>query len=549
MHKKLLSLFVVLCMVLGMVPAVLAASLEDFTDAEVAMYVDKDTTLKEAVEGLVVVTAPVKVIVDGAKLTAGIAILEEAAGAEVDITGEADVNAVVVLADATVVIEEKASIKAVSVAAPAADVEVAGKVDTISVESDAAGAKVAVKETATVTTVSVSAPKAEVAVAGKVQAVQVKEAAAAAKVTVEKTATVTTVEVAAPDTAIDVAGTVENVEVAESATGAELVVEEGAAIEEVTDATGGLEVSGEGAGNVTVTDTAAPAEEKKENKPAASNSESSSVTDPAPAQTTRRSPKSFVKSGVTLPQIDQANIGPWRYDEEGNGTPGDVNKWGDGHLTVTGSNLHFDATDIPTHFNQSQTAARWVGVAIPKAEGYTCYVIKRNNDGTYHADVMYDDGEQYIKYWDADKAVEGQYYVGILTSETADAKGITIPEGGKDFSADQLEEIFDALLAVTAETNPSIDKDNPNDWVPVEDEDDEDASADAGIESNSVDGEAVTLGDDTDENSADVTEGTEETASEEPVEEPEEEPEENEEPASEEPVEEPEETQEPEIGE
>ena len=102
MRKKLLALFVVLCMVVGMVPAVLAANLEDYTDAEVAMYVEEETTLTETVEGLVVVTAPVKVTIDGAKLTAGIAILEEAAGAELDITGEANVNAVVVLGDATV---------------------------------------------------------------------------------------------------------------------------------------------------------------------------------------------------------------------------------------------------------------------------------------------------------------------------------------------------------------------------------------------------------------------------------------------------------------
>lgn len=271
MRKKLLSLLTVLCLVLGMLPATaLAAEYADlakelgYSEEEVAMYIDEDTELSEDVEGLIIVVAPVKVTVKGAKLATGLVVVPDAEGATVTLGENADVNAVIVMAKAEVTVEETAVAASVTVTAPEASVTVAGTVETVTLAEEAENAVVTVAETAKVETVEVAAPAAAVEVVGEVKTVAVQETAAAATVTVAETATVSALEVAAPDVKADVAGTVESVTVAETATGAELAVAETATVTEVTDATGELTVSGDGADKVTVNDTTASEEEEED---------------------------------------------------------------------------------------------------------------------------------------------------------------------------------------------------------------------------------------------------------------------------------------------
>ena len=265
MRKKLLSLLTVLCLVLGMLPTTaFAAAAEAYEKNEVARVITTDTEIAEDIDGLVLVDAPCKVTVKDAKLSVGIVVSPDAAGAEVILTGTTEAAEVVVLSASSVKVEETATATSVTVDAAEATVEVAGTAAEVIVTENAEKTAVTVAETAKVETVSVAAPAAAVEVVGEVKTVAVAETAAAATVTVAETATVSDLEVAAPDVKADVAGTVESVTVAETATGAELVVAETATITEVTDATGELTVSGDGADKVTVNDTTASEEEEED---------------------------------------------------------------------------------------------------------------------------------------------------------------------------------------------------------------------------------------------------------------------------------------------
>lgn len=283
MKKKLLSVLLALTMMLTVLPvSAMAAELTEdqkstlvaqgYSEEEIAnaIFISEDTELTEDVEGLIIIVAPVKVTIKGAKLTTGLLIAPGAKGASVVLGESANVNAVIVMDTAEVTVEEKAVAASVTVTAPEAKVAVAGEVKTVTVAAEAEKAAVTVAETAKVDTVEVAAPAAAVEVAGAVASVAVAETAAGASVAVAETATVSALEVAAPDVKADVAGTVESVTVAETATGAELAVAETATVTEVADSTGALTVSGDGAANVTVTDTTAepveptePAEEDK----------------------------------------------------------------------------------------------------------------------------------------------------------------------------------------------------------------------------------------------------------------------------------------------
>lgn len=82
MRRKILAMSIVFCMLLGMVPVVLANELTDalgISEEEVAMYISEDTVLKEDVDGLVLVTDPVTVTIDGAKLSTGLVVAPNAA--------------------------------------------------------------------------------------------------------------------------------------------------------------------------------------------------------------------------------------------------------------------------------------------------------------------------------------------------------------------------------------------------------------------------------------------------------------------------------------
>lgn len=183
MRKKILSVLLALCMVLSLLPvAAFAAKLTDaqvaelkakgYTDAQIEeiqkqiadyesdeiVLVFEDTTITEAESRLVVVVAPqATVTVDGAKLDTGIVVAPGATDAKIALKAGADVNAVVVLDKAEVVVEKDAKAANVTLAAAEAAATVEGSVDTVAVNELAEKATVTVAETAKVDTVNIDA--------------------------------------------------------------------------------------------------------------------------------------------------------------------------------------------------------------------------------------------------------------------------------------------------------------------------------------------------------------------------------------------------------
>ncbi len=376
MRKKLLSLLTVLCLVLGMLPTTaFAAAAEAYEKNEVARVITTDTEIAEDIDGLVLVDAPCKVTVKDAKLSVGIVVSPDAAGAEVILTGTTEAAEVVVLSASSVKVEETATATSVTVDAAEATVEVAGTAAEVIVTENAEKTAVTVAETAKVETVSVAAPAAAVEVVGEVKTVAVAETAAAATVTVAETATVSALEVAAPDVKADVAGTVESVTVAETATGAELVVAETATITEVTDATGELTVSGDGADKVTVNDTTASEEEEED--------EEEDLTGPVDLPWQVETPTYTGPRITWAPMVDHAGETETEIENVQIGEPV-VTPTGDNRASVT-----LNAQDLPKHTGTNgKGPAYWIGFGIQKEEGttYKYYVLQKNDDGTVPAD-------------------------------------------------------------------------------------------------------------------------------------------------------------------
>ena len=376
MRKKLLSLLTVLCLVLGMLPTTaFAAAAEAYEKNEVARVITTDTEIAEDIDGLVLVDAPCKVTVKDAKLSVGIVVSPDAAGAEVILTGTTEAAEVVVLSASSVKVEETATATSVTVDAAEATVEVAGTAAEVIVTENAEKTAVTVAETAKVETVSVAAPAAAVEVVGEVKTVAVAETAAAATVTVAETATVSALEVAAPDVKADVAGTVESVTVAETATGAELVVAETATITEVTDATGELTVSGDGADKVTVNDTTASEEEEED--------EEEDLTGPVDLPWQVETPTCTGPRITWAPMVDHAGETETEIENVQIGEPV-VTPTGDNRASVT-----LNAQDLPKHTGTNgKGPAYWIGFGIQKEEGttYKYYVLQKNDDGTVPAD-------------------------------------------------------------------------------------------------------------------------------------------------------------------
>lgn len=355
MKKKLLSVLLALTMMLTVLPvSAMAAELTEdqkaaleaqgYSEEEIAnaVYIDEDTELTEDVEGLIIIVAPVKVTVKGAKLATGLLVLPGAKGAAVVLGENADVNAVIVMDTAEVTVEEKA------VAA----------------------------------SVTVTAPEAKVAVAGEVKAVTVAETAAGASVAVAENATVSTLEVAAPDVKAEVAGTVESVTVAETATGAELAVAETATVTAVTDNTGALTVSGDGAANVTVTDTTAePAEEDKKDE---EEPEEDKKDEEEPAEEDKKDENN--STSTVPPLVDNHKKDPGftvaTLAGQNPSTPqGELVD--DYSLSVSNGDADNEfrvvikATGLKTHeaTEGAHNTAAWVGLAIPKQGEYSYYLI------------------------------------------------------------------------------------------------------------------------------------------------------------------------------
>ena len=421
MRKKLLSLLTVLCLVLGMLPTTaFAAAAEAYEKNEVARVITTDTEIAEDIDGLVLVDAPCKVTVKDAKLSVGIVVSPDAAGAEVILTGTTEAAEVVVLSASSVKVEETATATSVTVDAAEATVEVAGTAAEVIVTENAEKTAVTVAETAKVETVSVAAPAAAVEVVGEVKTVAVAETAAAATVTVAETATVSALEVAAPDVKADVAGTVESVTVAETATGAELAVAETATVTEVTDATGELTVSGDGAANVTVTDSSTPTEDEKGNEDKTDDAGETVVPNLPIIDNHKADPGFAVAPLVDHSGDTETEITPTTY------TPVVSNGAADNEFRVV-----IKAEGLEKHTAANNQEHAWVGLAIPKQDNYSYYLIRltgenANQKTTLDADATWTNPNNGITYdtfyFNTDNFVgdtSDKFQIGVVAGENA----------------------------------------------------------------------------------------------------------------------------------
>lgn len=427
MKKKLLSVLLALTMMLTVLPVsamavdltedqktaleaqgYTAEQLEELEANEQIMVVSEDTVLEEDYDGLILVVGKCTVTVRGAKVGVGMIVLPGAQDAKVVLESSANVNAVVVLDKAEVVIEAEAQATYLTVAAPEAAVTVSGAVEKLTVDEAAEAAQVTVAETATVAAVTVSAPEVKAEIAGTVTEVAMTETAAGASVAVAETAAVSTLAVAAPDVKAEVAGTVESVTVAETATGAELAVAETATVTEVTDNTGALTVSGDGAANVTVTDTTAeptePAEDdKKDEEEPADKTDSTDRTDAdADMPIVPKPLAEKVAEGIGAAPLDDhklcqtwgdtntltTNIRNDSYSSTSGNGADRANGLAAGYnvtTTQTGENtfdVHVVGTGVLAHGNSANQGGCWVGIAIPVEAGYSYTYCLVNNDGS-----------------------------------------------------------------------------------------------------------------------------------------------------------------------
>lgn len=481
MKKKLLSVLLALTMMLTVLPVsamavdlteeqktaleaqgYTAEQIEELEANEQIMVVSEDTVLEEDYDGLILVVGKCTVTVRGAKVGVGMIVLPGAQDAKVVLESSANVNAVVVLDKAEVVVEAEAQATYLTVAAPEAAVTVSGAVEKLTVDEAAEAAQVTVAETATVAAVTVSAPEVKAEIAGTVTEVAVTETAAGASVAVAETAAVSTLAVAAPDVKAEVAGAVESVTVAETATGAELAVAETATVTEVTDNTGALTVSGDGAANVTVTDTTAeptePAEDdKKDEEEPADKTDSTDRTDAdadMPIVPAEKTLAEKVAEGIGAAPLDDHGYDYCKDDgnyvikndayssTSGNGADR-ANGLAAGYnvtTTQTGENtfdVHVVGTDVLAHGNSAHEGGCWVGIAIPVEAGYTyTYCELSGEESTPISRISYftgADGTEYDTfYWAGRADAAGKihfdyvYEVTMTNDETGETSVITL---------------------------------------------------------------------------------------------------------------------------
>ena len=415
MRKKLLSLLTVLCLVLGMLPTTaLAAATEAYENNEVALIITTDTEITEDVDGLVLVDAPCTVTVTDAKLSVGIVVSPDAAGAEVVLNGATEAAEVVVLAAASVKVEETANAGIVTVDAAEATVEIAGTAAEITVTENAEKTTVTVAETAKVTgDVTNAAPESVVSIKGEVSGnMTTAETAVGATTEVAETATVSgSVTNAAPDSTMKVDGKVEGgIANTETATGATLEVGANAEITgEVTDATGELTVTGDGAANITVTDTSASDEDEEDSEDAEDEDDGEDADDATEEENTPAfddvAPPPATYNG---PRIVWAPLHDHSDDEDGHSETCGTDQTSTlatnpnvstPVLTDTLANnaprasVTVSADNVKQHTNADGREGYWIGfgVAVPveklnenkTASNYHYYVFEKNESGVY----------------------------------------------------------------------------------------------------------------------------------------------------------------------
>lgn len=187
------------------------ASVATLLDNMITEYVTEDKTVSGEVKGIVLVAGNATVTFEDATLAENLIVAPKAEGAEVVLTGSTTAGDVYVDGTATVKVDSSATAGDVQVGAANSTVEVAGKADTVTVDSAAADTKVNVGKDATVSKVDVAGANTAVTVDGKVDNVNVSSSATGTDVVANSGATVGKVETAAKDVTVSGNGKVENV--------------------------------------------------------------------------------------------------------------------------------------------------------------------------------------------------------------------------------------------------------------------------------------------------------------------------------------------------
>ena len=162
-------------------------------------------------------------------------VFVNAAGATVVLAAGADVNSVDVAEDAAgarVVVEEDASVGAVSAAAPESEIQVSGTAEAVEAAATAGNAVITVSDGAAVGSITTAAAGTDITVSGAVETVTVAGTAGSTTVTANRGAAITRVDNSAEDVTISGSGTVERVTTSGNDTtintdGTELTVAEG----------------------------------------------------------------------------------------------------------------------------------------------------------------------------------------------------------------------------------------------------------------------------------------------------------------------------------
>lgn len=324
------------------------ASVATLLDNMITEYVTEDKTISGNVDGIVLVAGDATVTVEDATLAENLIVAPKADGAEVVLTGSTTAGDVYVDAAATVKVDSNAAAGDVQVGAANSTVEVAGKADTVTVDS----------------------------------------AAADTKVNVGKDATVNTVDVAGANTAVTVDGKVDNVTVAPSATGTDVVANSGATVGKVETSANDVTVSGNGkVENVTANDGTVSVTTPNTNVTNKTDS-ADNVTNqgkPVPPETggeTPTPPSGGGGGGGTTTEKADLVVAPLVDQAASNAIPGadlgkvtvDSKKTAENtyDVTVTGTN-------IMNHNNANQVAGHWVGFGMPAAPEGKTYSYTVNN--------------------------------------------------------------------------------------------------------------------------------------------------------------------------
>ena len=141
-------------------------------------------------------------------------ITVQAEGVTVALAAGADVGGVDVAeaaVGARIVVEEDASVGAVSAAAPESEIHVSGTVETVEAAATAGKAGITVSAGAAVGSITTAASETDITVSGTVETITVSETAGETTVTANRGAEITSVDNSAEDVIISGSGTVENV--------------------------------------------------------------------------------------------------------------------------------------------------------------------------------------------------------------------------------------------------------------------------------------------------------------------------------------------------